>query len=300
MILGIDIGGTGIKFGVVSEDYRILTSRSIPTNSGRPISEIIDEIIAVATEMRCEYSFDRIGIGTPGDIDSAAGVCVRAANLPYQNTPVAPMISAAMGLPVCIANDATAALFGEIYAGAGKGYRNIVMITLGTGVGGGIAINGQPYLGVKGYGAELGHMVIKYDGLTCPCGLVGCYEQYASVTALIRQAKEAIVRHPDSILACRSHSELNALDIFNAKKAGCPVAAEVIDRYAQYIAIGLNSLENIFQPELFVIGGAVSRQEDALLDPIRAHLDKPANLVTSALKNDAGIIGAAVVAKIML
>lgn len=295
MILGIDIGGTGIKFGVVSDDYKILASRSIPTLSHRPVEEIVEDMISAAKELHAQYDFDRIGVGTPGDIDSDNGICKRAANLPYNNTPVGAMMSKALGLPVYIANDATAALYGELYAGAGKAYQNIVMITLGTGVGGGIAIDGKPYLGSKGYGGEIGHMVIKYDGLPCPCGLTGCYEQYASVTALMRQTREAMKEHPDSLLASMGEN-VTALDLFSAKAQGCPVAAAVIDQYAQYIAIGLNSLENIFQPDAFIFGGAISNQEDNLLDPIRKHLDKPAILTTSALKNDAGIIGAAVIA----
>lgn len=296
MILGIDIGGTNIKFGVVDDEYHLLNTCSIPTNSQRTIEEIMNSIVAKAKEIRREYAFDRIGIGTPGDIDSEKGICIRANNLPYNHTPIVSFISAAMNLPVWIANDATAALYGELYAGAGKAYQNIVMITLGTGVGGGIAINGQPYLGIKGYGGEIGHMLIKYDGLPCPCGLVGCYEQYASVTALIRQAKEAISQHPDSLLAGMNGGNISALDIFNAKEQGCPVAAEVIDQYAGYIAIGMNSLENIFQPDAFIIGGAISSQEENLLSLIRAKLDKPNNVLTSALKNDAGVIGAAVTA----
>ena len=296
MILGIDIGGTNIKFGVTQDDYTLVRRYSIPTGSHRPIEQIIADIVAKVNEIRTEYAFDRIGIGTPGDIDSKQGVCMRANNLPYYDTPLVAMIEEGTGLPAAIANDATAALYGEIYAGAGKEYPNLIMVTLGTGVGGGIAIDGKPYLGTKGYGGELGHMVIKYDGLPCPCGLVGCYEQYASVTALIRQAQESIAQHPDSLLAKKAADGFSALDIFNAKEEGCPVAAAVIDQYAAYIAIGLNSFENIFQPDAFVIGGAISSQEENLLSLVRAKLDKPANLFASALKNDAGVIGAAVVA----
>ena len=296
MILGIDIGGTNIKFGVVTYDYQLIKTWSIPTLSQRDIAEIVDDMIAKAREIQAEYAFDRIGIGTPGDIDSEKGVCQRAGNLPYKQTPLVAMIREALGVPTYIANDATAALYGELYAGAGKDYQNIIMITLGTGVGGGIAINGKPYLGSKGYGGELGHMIIHYDGLPCPCGLRGCYEQYASVTALIRQTKEAVANHPDSLLAKTFGENGTALDLFNAKENGCPVAAAVIDQYAEYIAIGLNSYENIFQPEAFIIGGAISQQGDNLLNPIRAKLDKPAVLLTSSLKNDAGVIGAAVIA----
>ena len=296
MILGIDIGGTGIKFGVIAEDYSIVKQCAIPTLSHRPVDEIVNDIIAKAKELQAEYAFDRIGIGTPGDIDSENGICKRAGNLPYNNTPMVKMVSEALGLPAYIANDATAALYGEIYAGAGKEYRNIIMITLGTGVGGGIAIDGKPYLGSKGYGGELGHMVIQYDGLPCPCGLKGCYEQYASVTALLRQAKEAVAQHPDSLLASMAGDDFSAREIFEAKEKGCPVAAAVIDQYTRYIAIGLDSYENIFQPDAFIIGGAISQQGEKLLAPIREKLDKPAKLLTSGLKNDAGIIGAAVIA----
>ena len=296
MILGIDIGGTGVKFGVVNDDYVILKSCAIPTGAHRNVEAIINDIIETALALHAEYAFDRIGIGSPGDIDSENGVCIRAGNLPYDNTPVSQMISDALHLPVYVANDATAALYGEIYAGAGKNYQNIIMLTLGTGVGGGIAINGQPYLGSKGYGGELGHMIIKHDGLPCPCGLTGCYEQYASVTALIRQAKAAIRENPDSLLAGLDGDHFSARDIFTAKEKGCPVAAAVIVQYAKHVAIGIDSLENIFQPEVYIIGGAISSQEENLLAPIREKLNKPALLLTSDLKNDAGIIGAAVVA----
>ena len=300
MILGIDIGGTGVKFGVIADDYTIVKSCSIPTLSQRPVEEIVNDIIAKAKELHAEYDFDRIGVGTPGDIDSEKGICNRAGNLPYNKTPLGPMIAEALNLPVYIANDATAALFGELYAGAGQGYQHIIMITLGTGVGGGIAIDGKPYFGSKGFGGELGHMIIKYDGLPCPCGLTGCYEQYASVTALMRQTKEAVAKNPDSVLAQMFGENGSARDVFNAREAGCPVAAAIIDQYAEYIAIGLNSYEAIFQPEIFIIGGAISQQDENLLAPIRAKLRKPTKLVTSSLKNDAGIIGAAVVAKVFL
>ncbi len=296
MILGIDIGGTNIKFGVVTDDYTLVTTRSIPTQSQRPVDAIITDIITTATTLVQQYDVTLVGVGTPGDIDSSAGVCIRAGNLPYKNTPLGPIISESLHMPVAIANDATAALYGELYAGAGKAYQNIIMLTLGTGVGGGIAINGQPYLGTKGYGGELGHMVIKYDGLPCPCGLRGCYEQYASVTALLRIAREAVAANPSSLLARMTTDGNSALDIFNARAAGCPVAAAVLDQYTEYVAIGINSFENIFQPEAYIIGGAISNQGDNLLNLIRAKLDKPAVLCTSALKNDAGVIGAAVVA----
>lgn len=296
MILGIDIGGTNVKFGVIDENYRVVKGYSIPTGADRSDIEIVNDIIAQTKKIQEEYSFERIGIGSPGNLDSENGICIHAANLPYHNTPITAMVSEAAGVPAFLANDATAAVYGELYAGAGKNYQNIVMVTLGTGVGGGIAIDGKPYLGQKGGAGEIGHMIIKYDGLPCPCGQVGCYEQYASVTSLIRLTEEAIAANPDSILAEVAKEGANGRSAFDAKAQGCAVAAGVIDQYTEYIAVGLKSLINIFQPDAIVIGGAISNQEENLLAPVREKVGVPVNLFTSALKNDAGVIGAAVVA----
>ena len=296
MILGIDIGGTNVKFGVVADDFTLLKTCSIPTRVQRPAEDIISDIIATAKALHTAYPFDRIGVGTPGDVDSKCGVCRIASNLPFKETPIAGMIAEATGLPTTLANDATAALYGELYAGIGKDYQHVVMITLGTGVGGGIALYGKPYVGALGYAGEIGHMVIEHNGLPCPCGLKGCYEQYASVTALLRQAREAIAQHPDSLLASLAGDSVSGQDVFHAKAQGCPVAAAVLDQYAEYIAVGINCLENILQPDIFVIGGAISSQGDNLLDLVRAKLHKPSKVFASALQNDAGIIGAAVTA----
>ena len=296
MILGIDIGGTNIKFGVVDEHYKIVGRYSIPTDADRTDKEIVADIIAKAKDIQTEYAFEAIGIGSPGDLDCKNGICIFAANLPYDNTPIAAMITEALGLPVYLANDATAAVYGELYAGVGKDYENMVMITLGTGVGGGIAIGGRPYLGHQGGAGEIGHMIIKYDGLPCPCGQTGCYEQYASVTALIRLTQEAIEANPDSLLAQLGAEEVTGRTAFDAKAQGCSVGAAVVDQYIEYIAIGVTGLERIFQPDAIVIGGAISNQEEALLTPLRQKVQLPINIFTSQLKNDAGVIGAAVVA----
>lgn len=296
MILGIDIGGTNVKFGVIDENYQVLKGYSIPTGADRGDVAIVNDIIAQTKKIRKEYTFDRIGIGSPGNLDCENGICVHAANLPYNNTPITAMISEATGVPAFLANDATAAVYGELYAGAGKNFQNIVMVTLGTGVGGGIAIDGKPYLGGKGGAGEIGHMIIKYDGLPCGCGQVGCYEQYASVTALIRLTREAAAANPDSLLAKMTKNTANGRSAFDAKEKGCPVGAGVVDQYAEYIAIGLKGLNWIFQPDAIILGGAISAQGENLLAPVRKHLGAPVNLFTSALQNDAGVIGAAVVA----
>lgn len=292
MILGIDIGGTNIKFGVVNDDYQVIKKYSIPTNVEQGDKRIAADMIEKCKEIYEEYPFENIGIGTPGVVDSENGICVRAANLPYQNTPIAAMLKEALGVPVSVANDATCAVCGELYAGLGKQYRNLIMITLGTGVGGGIIIDGKPYFGKGGAAGEFGHMSIKYDGLPCPCGQVGCFEQYASVTALIRQTKEAVEQYPDSILARLAQDGINGKTVFDAAMEGCNIAAQVVDQYIGYLAKGLRSLIYIFAPEAVVIGGAISNQEDKLLIPLKEKLNA-SNIYISELKNDAGIIGAA-------
>ena len=291
MILGIDIGGTYIKFGIVDENYQI-KSFCIPTDSTTDV-QLVNQVIEKAKEIRKEIDFDRIGIGTPGTIDSEKGVIIRASNLPYNNTPIVKMLKDALGVPVKLANDATCAVAGELYAGKGQKYDNFIMITLGTGVGGGIVIGNKIYKGKGGRAGEIGHMVIKYDGLDCPCGQRGCYEQYASVRALIRQTTEAIEKNPDSILAQIGKEKVNGETAFEAKKAGCPVGAAVVDEYINYIAIGVQSLVRIFQPDSVVFGGAISNEGDNLLLPLKEKITLPVEIEISDLKNNAGVLGAA-------
>ena len=299
MILGIDIGGTNIKFGVVDEAYNIIRKYVIPTEASLGDKKIVSNIIAKCMEIKKDYNFKKIGIGTPGRIDSERGVCVRATNLPWQNTPIADMLEASVGVKVTVANDATCALCGEICAGVGKKYQDFIMITLGTGIGGGICIGGKPYFGVNGAGGEFGHMTVNYTGAKCSCGGRGCFEQYASVSALIQQTKEAVEKYPESRLAQLSTEgkEISGRTVFEAMSEGCEVAAGVLERYTDYLVIGIFGLYKIFAPEAVVIGGAVSGQKDFLLEPIRRKLRVDTKLLVSDLQNDAGIIGAAVIAK---
>lgn len=296
MILGIDIGGTNIKLGVVDEDYRIIKKYSIKTRTDGGDKALVSDIIEKAKEIKKEIPYEKIGIGTPGTVDYKAGVCIRSANLPYSNTPVKAMIEEAIGVPVFLANDATAAVCGELHAGEGRKYKNFIMITLGTGVGGGVVIDSKPYLGKSGGAGEFGHLIIEYDGLPCRCGAKGCLEQYASVTALINQTKKAAEDNPGSILAQMCEEEINGKIVFDAKDAGCSIAQGVIDKYSGYVAAGVTSLIRAFQPEAVVFGGAITMQEENLLKPIREKVKLPAEISISSLKNDAGIIGAASVA----
>ena len=293
MILGIDIGGTTIKFGLVDDKGAIVKKYRIATPVEQGDVAIVNALIDEIKRIGQECDFDRIGIGTPGTADYDTGVCIRASILPYKNTPLVPMIRAVIDKPVDLFNDAACAVGAELYVGLGQTYKNILMITLGTGVGGGIIIDGKMYHGKVGGAGEIGHMVIDQDGLLCPCGQRGCYELYASVTALIRQTKEAAGMYPDSFLAKLCREGVDGETVFNAKKAGCPVADRVLAQYVEYVAAGITSLYRILQPDVVVLGGAISNQEEMLLKPLREAMIWPVEIVTSGLKNDAGILGAA-------
>jgi len=297
VILGVDIGGTNIKFGVVNEQYELLETCLVSTEAEKGAEQMVSKIIETAKALQEKYSIEKIGIGTPGTVDYKTGVCVRAANLPYQNTPVAEMVEKALNLPVRLANDATCAVLGELYAGWGRKYRNLIMITLGTGVGGGIIIEGKPYYGANGGAGEFGHLIIEKEGIECRCGQKGCYEKYASVTALIRQTEEAVIKYPESLLAKRARDGVSGRTAFDAMREGCDVAVQVVDDYIEYIATGVKSLIRVFQPEAVVFGGAITNEQDYLLLPLKEKVHSSAELCISKLKNDAGVIGAAATVK---
>jgi len=296
MILGVDIGGTDIKFGVVDEAYNIIEKLKIPTIKDEGAERIVDDIIRTAKALQERYPIQTIGIGTPGTVDYEKGICIRSANLPYKNTQMVAPIEAATGLSVSLANDASCAVCGELYAGSGRTYKNLVMVTLGTGVGGGIIIEGKPYFGSRGGAGEFGHLIIDRTGLSCRCGQTGCWEAYASVSALIRQTEEGAKQHPESKLAELSRQGISGRTAFEAQKAGCSVAKAVIDTYLDYLATGITSLIRVFQPEAVVLGGAVTNEGEALLNPLKEKIKLPAEVVISSLKNDAGVVGAAAMA----
>ena len=296
MTLGIDIGGTNIKFGIIDDNYCVLERRSIPTRTEASAAAIIADIIEVCLDLKKAFPYQKIGIGTPGAVDSQHGICIKAANLPFRNTPIVQTIEEATGIKSTLANDANCAVTGELYAGVGQQYKNFIMVTLGTGVGGGIVIDGKVYQGFRSGAGEIGHMIIDYAGLPCPCGQNGCWEQYASVNALIRQTKHAAVDAPNSLLASMCAESVTGRTVFEAIEKGCDVAKQVLDTYTNYILTGISSLDYIFQPEAVVLCGAVTNQGPALLDPILRKQITPSKIFISNLKNDAGIIGAAAVA----
>ena len=297
MILGIDVGGTNVKFGVCDEEYNIIKSYSIKTQKDKGDVYFINTISDKINEIKKEFDIEKIGIGSPGTIDSKNGVGIRASNLPYKYTPIADIIEEATGIRPVIDNDANCATAGEFYAGYGRECKNMVMVTLGTGVGGGIIIDKKLYTGKSGVVGEFGHFSINFNGIPCPCGQKGCLEQYASVTALIRQTKEAIEKNPDSLLAKMGEEKVSGRTAFDAMKAGCPVGAAVVDKYIDYLAMGILGVNFILQPDIVVIGGAISNEGYYLINPLKEKLIRDVDVRVSKLGNSAGVIGAATIAK---
>lgn len=309
--IGVDLGGTNIAAGVVDEQGKILKQGSTPTMNERHYSEIVRDMAELCKKITEEAGLSMsdiqgIGIGCPGSIDNKTGMVVYANNLKMDHTPLAEELKKYIDLPVNVENDANAAAMGE-YVVNGGGVDSFVFITLGTGVGGGVVINGKLYRGFNGVGAELGHVTLVHDGIPCTCGNHGCWEAYASVTALIRQTKEAMERHPDSLMCefAEKEGKVSGRTAFEAAKKGDPAAQEVVDQYVRYVADGLVGVVNTFQPECLVIGGGISKEGDYLLNPIKEYVKKydynkymPRTEISIAtLFNEAGIIGAALSVK---
>lgn len=294
MYLGVDIGGTCVKFGVIDGFNNIIYKDSMPTHKDMPAKAIVDNISASCRDIAARFPVMAIGVGTPGLINKETGG-VSASNLPFDNTPVAQWMREATGLPVSISNDANCAALGEAVAGEGSGVEDMFMVTLGTGIGGGIIINKKIYSGTRGDAGEIGHMCIEADGKPCPCGERGCWEQYASVSALIEQTEAAAEQAADSILArvIKEDGVVDGKTVFKAMAEGCPVAQRVFDVYISYLSVGIKNIINIFRPGLIVIAGGISEAGDMLLEPLVKKIGTGTQIKISRLQNDAGIIGAA-------
>lgn len=314
MYIGIDLGGTNIAAGAVSDSGKILAKVSAPTLSGRSYTEIVKDMASL-----CKDAVKRagarmsdvkaIGIGSPGTIDSEKGVVVFAGNLKMEKAPVADELKKYFDIPIHMENDANAAAYGE-YMACGHDTDSFVFITLGTGVGGGIIINKQIYRGFNNAGAEIGHMTVEMDGAECTCGKKGCFECYASVTALKRQTKDMMDISPDSSMHewVAEAGHISGRTAFECAADGDEAAVKVRDRYIRYIAEGIVSTINIFQPEILVIGGGISKEGDVILKPLKEFVYKydfnkfmpKTDIRIAKLFNDAGIVGAAMAAKHML
>ena len=310
--LGIDLGGTNIVAGVVDKKYKIVAKASCKTAVPRPESEICDSMAEVAKKAveKAKLTMDDIesvGIGVPGAVNPKTGVIEYSANLFFHNWEVVEMMEERLGKKVHIENDANAAALGEYLAGSANGARNAVAITLGTGVGGGIIIDGKIYSGSNFAGAELGHMVIVKDGKECACGRRGCWETYASATGLINLTKQKILSEKLEFsymlkLCDGDINKVNGRTAFDAMRDGDPTAKSVVEEYISYLSCGLVNIINIFQPDVLCIGGGISNEGENLLAPVRSyvererytkHNDKQTVICKCTLGNDAGIIGAA-------
>ena len=305
--IGIDLGGTNIAAGVVNERHEIVGRASVPTGARRSPEAVVADMCAAVEQALQSAGLTAadcvsIGVGSPGTCDAERGVVVRAYNLNWFEVPVCAMLTAHFGLPARLSNDANCAALAETVAGAAVGCRDMVLITLGTGVGGGIIIDGKIYAGMRSAGAELGHTLLVLDGEICTCGRRGCWETYASATALIRQARRAAQEHPESLLAQLDGESLTGRAVFEAADRGDETACAVIDRYCEYVAAGMTDLVNALAPEMILLGGGISRQGERILAPIREYVASHCFgqrqgavpvIAAAKLGNEAGIIGAA-------
>lgn len=310
VILGIDLGGTGIKIGVLDQAYNILAQTSIPTNAKRPYKEIIADMGNAAVALLVENGYDikdclGAGVGSPGTIDSGDGTVLYSNNIRWDNVPLAKELYRYLWVPVFVNNDANCAALGEVRKGAARGCKNAAFLTLGTGVGGGIVIDGKIFEGGHPGGVELGHIRIASEGRRCTCGRYDCLEAYASATALIQDAKEMARKQPGSMLweMCgQDLDKMNAKIPFDAAWAGDMASRTLIEKYIGYLADGITDIANIFRPDLIVLGGGICAQGEKLTEPLNQYLKKNCfgadvsyvpQVVTARNGNDAGIIGAA-------
>ena len=300
--IGVDLGGTNIAAGIVNSEFQIVKKGSVPTNvAGRTAEEIIKDMGALCDSLVKDagLTFDDIeyvGIASPGAIDPVRGVVNYANNLPFSRFPIADTLKKFIPVKkVLVENDANAAAKGEAVAGAAKGVGDVVMITLGTGVGGGIIIDHKVYSGFNYAGAELGHIVIEYNGRQCSCGRKGCWEAYSSATGLINMTKEKLAECEAKGIPTlmtdfvKEEGKVSGKTAFAAMKKGDAPAKEVVDMYIGYLGCGLSNIINIFQPEILVIGGGICNEKPYATEPIT-----PTPLIIAELANAAGIIGAAV------
>ena len=317
--IGVDLGGTNIAVGIVNEQYEIVKKGSVPTKPERGADAIVADMASLSKKLlaECNLTLDDVafaGIATPGTANNVTGVVEYANNVPFLHYPLADKLSALLdGKPVYIENDANAAAKAEAMAGVAKDAPISVMITLGTGLGGGIIIDGKVYSGFNFAGAELGHVVIQKDGRQCSCGRKGCWEAYSSATGLVNITKDRIA---DARKAGRKTSmdeliggdisKVSARTAFTAMKAGDEVAAEVVDEYISYLACGVANMINIFQPNVLSIGGGICNEGEYLTKPLLEKVfhetytregTPQTEIKIAKLGNDAGIIGAAVLGK---
>ena len=301
---GVDIGGTTVKLGLFDEQGQLLDKWEIPTdktNSGeKVIPDITASIMTKVSEKQISMEdISGIGVGAPGAVDDAGTMVAGAVNIGWKPFNIPDAFSAYIKVPVVAGNDANVAAYGEMWQGGGKGYNSMVAVTLGTGVGGGIIINGKLLTGATGAGGEIGHIHLEDDETdACGCGNKGCLEQYASATGIVRLAKRRLEK--DDVPSVLREGELSAKAVFDAVKDGDAVAVEIAEQFGNYLGKGLAVVSAVVNPEAFVIGGGVSKAGEILLSYVEPSYKKYAfgpcsNVKFSLAKlgNDAGIYGAA-------
>ncbi len=310
--IGIDLGGTNIAVGLVNEFCRIVVKKSTPTQANRPSDEITADMARLCLEVCAEAKtsitdIESIGIATPGIANLDNGCVEYSCNLPFRRYPIVKTLASMLDIPsdkVKIANDANAAAYGEAVAGAARGASDSIMVTLGTGVGGGIILGGKIFTGFNHAAGEIGHIVIETNGALCGCGRRGCWEAYSSATALIRMTKEKIAEcEKEGRYTMMSETDrVTGRTACDAMRAGDPAAKEVYDKYVYYLATGLANMINIFQPEIISLGGGVSNEGQSLIDALLPIIRKEqygtdflvnTQIRIAELGNDAGMIGAA-------
>ncbi|MDO5518157.1 MAG: ROK family protein [Clostridium sp.] len=310
--IGVDLGGTNIVVGLVDENGKIIKSINRPTEKERGVEPIFDDIFDMCNELIKEFNLDKsnlkgVGIGAPGMIDNKNAIIVYSNNIKVSNFNIREYAEGKLDFPIEIANDADSAALGEVAAGSAKGCSNAIVVTLGTGVGGGIIIDGKIFAGFYPGGAEIGHIIIEKDGRPCSCGNHGCFEAYSSASALILSAKKKAEENKDSLLYKLVEGDvekMNAKIPFDAAQSGDQAGKEVIEEYLDYLAVGIANLINVFKPEAILLGGGVSKQEENLTVPLTERVkklayggDMPTVIKIASLGNDAGLIGAAMLNK---
>ena len=308
--LGIDLGGTNIVAAVVNEKYEIIAEAKNPTLCPRPWNEILDDVTKTAVEAAnlanlkiSDFAF--VGIGSPGVISVETGTVIVAVNLGFNNVPLTKYLSEKLEVPVILENDANAAAYGEFKAGIAKNTKNFIALTIGTGIGSGVVLDGKIYRGSNGIAGELGHSVIKLGGRPCSCGRRGCIDVYASATGLITTTKEAMEKDKESIMWQLSEGDIKKVDgitAFKAARQNDKTALEVVNSYIEVLAASITNIINTFQPDMITIAGGISREGDFLLNPVKSLVEKeslknPAQpepkIAIAQLQDKAGVIGAA-------
>ena len=308
---GVDVGGMSIKCCLAKENGEMLVKDSFKTKKNITCAEMGESIASFIKKLAArigvaESEIAAVGMGTPGTVDSKKGIIVYSNNIKFEKAPIVAEVKKHLSCPVVVENDANAAALGEAIFGAAKGLSDVVLITLGTGVGTGIVVNGDIITGKGGAGAEGGHIMLKMGGEPCSCGRRGCFEAYASASALLRQTARMVAKHPDSLLAklWKEQGESGIVP-FDAAKAGDKAGTKVIRDYVNYVAQGIASLVNIFRPDVVLIGGGISNQGDYFIKKVSrkvntcvfgSKVNAKVKVRAAELKNDAGLLGAVALA----